>query len=185
MSTNDTAALQGAAPTVNVQPIERRSLDALTRCMTVLPDEGAAAGVDGLYTVVSDSGKAYVVDVREGTCECPDHEYRKPSGGCIHRRRVAFAIGAEPVPVGLEGVDPRLGEHIDAEPRVAATDGGTAEVGVDAEAETDGRDDDRGRPDDCACHDVDAGLPCWACFRDGFDAPNPAEPAADVDGEGR
>ena len=33
------------------------------------------------------------------------------------------------------------------------------------------RDSD-GRPDDCDCWDAD--LPCWPCYRDGFDTPNPS-----------
>lgn len=27
--------------------------------------------------------------------------------------------------------------------------------------------------------DVRAAVPCWPCYRDGFDAPNPDEPATD------
>lgn len=30
-----------------------------------------------------------------------------------------------------------------------------------------------GRPGDCSCWDADAELPCWPCYRDGFDVPNP------------
>jgi len=38
---------------------------------------------------------------------------------------------------------------------------------------------DSQRPDDCGCWNADADLPCWPCFRDGFNDQNPAEPAAD------
>ena len=31
-----------------------------------------------------------------------------------------------------------------------------------------------GRGDDCDCWDADAALPCWPCYRDGFDVPNPS-----------
>jgi hypothetical protein len=30
-----------------------------------------------------------------------------------------------------------------------------------------------GRGDDCDCWDADAALPCWPCYRDGFEVPNP------------
>lgn len=37
--------------------------------------------------------------------------------------------------------------------------------------------DDDGRPDDCGCGDWNAGLelPCWPCYRDGFEEPASAE----------
>jgi hypothetical protein len=28
---------------------------------------------------------------------------------------------------------------------------------------------------DCDCWDADAELPCWPCYRDGFDVPNAGE----------
>ena len=30
------------------------------------------------------------------------------------------------------------------------------------------------RPEDCDCNGVLDTLPCWPCYRDGFDAPNPS-----------
>lgn len=30
-----------------------------------------------------------------------------------------------------------------------------------------------GRPDDCTCLSTFEELPCWPCFRDGFETPNP------------
>jgi hypothetical protein len=87
----------------------QRVADALTRYMTVLPEEGRAKGAPGLYTVVSDSGRSYLVDERMGTCECPDHRYRERE--CIHLLRVAFATGAEPIPAwaNRDAVDDQLG----------------------------------------------------------------------------
>lgn len=35
------------------------------------------------------------------------------------------------------------------------------------------------RPDDCRCWDPDADLPCWPCYRAGFDAPNSDTPATE------
>lgn len=40
-------------------------------------------------------------------------------------------------------------------------------------------EDDDGRPEDCMCWNADLDLPCWYCFRAGFDDQNPAEPGAD------
>jgi hypothetical protein len=31
-----------------------------------------------------------------------------------------------------------------------------------------------GRPEDCDCWDPEGDLPCWPCYRDGFDVPNPS-----------
>jgi hypothetical protein len=45
----------------------------------------------------------------------------------------------------------------------------TTQEGTDAELT-----DFDGRPDDCDCWDADAELPCWPCYRDGFDVPNPS-----------
>lgn len=37
--------------------------------------------------------------------------------------------------------------------------------------------DEDGRPDKCDCGNwnADTGLPCWPCYRDGFDEPASAE----------
>ena len=159
--------------------LDPRDVRALTEYLTVLDDVDRAAGDDDLYLVVSQSGREYLVDVRTGTCECADHEYRGIH--CKHARRVEFATGEQAIPAGVEGVDDRLGEHVDTEPRVAATDGGI--IVADDEGEI--LEDDSERPDDCQCWDIDAGLACWACYAAGYWAQNPAEPAADEDGEGQ
>lgn len=141
-----------------------RDVRALTEYMSVLPDGG------DVFTVVSE-GPTYAVAAREGRCTCPDHQYREER--CKHLRRVAFATGDRPVPahVDVAAVDPDLGEHVAAGPRVAATDGGEIlEAGDDEEVLDDGTDE---RPADCECGEwnADGALPCWACFRDGFEAP--------------
>ncbi|WP_255190992.1 hypothetical protein [Natronobeatus ordinarius] len=84
---------------------------ALTQYLTVLEDYDRARGVDGLYMVVSQSGRVYFVDARLGACECPDHQYRNRR--CKYIRRVAFVIGAEPIPIGI---DPQLALHVSGEP---------------------------------------------------------------------
>lgn len=40
------------------------------------------------------------------------------------------------------------------------------------------------RPDDCVCWDADAELPCWPCYRAGFETQNPDEPAAEEEDDG-
>jgi hypothetical protein len=101
--------------------VEPRTERALTEYMTVLPDGG------DVYTVVGENGSTYRVDGREGRCTCPDHEHRRPDGGCKHIRRVAFATGQRPVPGAVDGVDEWLGEHTEGEVRTVATDGGVTQ----------------------------------------------------------
>lgn len=113
--------------------LDERDIRALTQYLTVLEDQGRVCGADDLYLVVSQSGSEYLVDARERTCECPDHEYRGVH--CKHQRRVEFATGERPIPDGINDVDPSLGEHVSASPQAVATDGGVA-LG-----EMDGRDE--------------------------------------------
>jgi hypothetical protein len=136
--------------------------------MAVLPEGGE------IFTVVGQNGGTYSVDAREGRCTCPDAEYNLDSGErCKHERRVALATGRQPVPADVDGVDEQLGEHTDATPQVAATDGGVIDAGDEGVILDE--DEDGGRPDDCECAPCLGELPCWACYREGFDVP------ADVD----
>lgn len=141
--------------------LDQRDVRALKEYMTTLPLGG------DVYSVTTQSGSEYRVDAREGRCTCPDHQYRGVR--CKHVRRVAFATGERPIPawVNTDEVDAQLGEHVEETPKVAATDGGVtlAEFGADD------RDDDR--PKDCGCAPSMEGLPCWPCYRDGFETPNP------------
>lgn len=158
--------------------LDPRDVRALTEYLTVLGDIGRARGADDLYLVVSQSGREYLVDGRTGACECSDHRYRGVR--CKHARRVEFATGERAVPAGVDGVDERLGEHVDGTPRVAVTDGGKA-LEVDDAGDGEPREDDPGRADrpaECSCWDPDGKLPCWPCYRDGFEEPNPEAPAA-------
>jgi len=148
------------------ESIEPRTERALTECMTVLPEGG------DVYTVVGENQNGeYQVDARTGVCSCDDFKYREPADGCKHVRRVAFATGARPVPIDVDGVDEHLGEHVESSPRRAAVaDGGE----VLEEQKGDGGDE---RPADCDCGDLHnsprVDLPCWPCYRDGFREPNP------------
>ena len=94
--------------------LDQRDVDALTSCMTVLEDVGRARGAPGLYVVVSDSGRSYLVDVEGGCCECDDSLYRHPEGGCKHYRRVLLATGRRAIPAwaNRDAIDPHLGEHV-------------------------------------------------------------------------
>ena len=173
---------------------EPRTVRALTEYHSVLDDVRPARGADGLYTVVSQSGKSYTVDARTGACSCPDatHNLDVDDGErCKHARRVGFATGERPIPADVAavvGVDPDLGQHVDGVLRFVAADGGIIEAGDDGEILDDGDDsadestdegDESGadaRPDGCDCGEWNDGLsiPCWPCYRDGFEGPTPA-----------
>jgi hypothetical protein len=70
----------------------------------------------------------------------------------------------------VDGVDEELGEHTEAVPRVVASDGGIIEAGHDGEILEGGADE---RPGDWDCWDADGALPCFACYKAGFEEPNP------------
>lgn len=103
----------GEAQYAHVDDLDDR---ALSQYLTVLENQGRVCGCDGQYLVVSESGSEYLVDARLEACECPDYEYRDRR--CKHLRRVAFAIGAEPVPAafGPDDVAGDLGEHVSGDP---------------------------------------------------------------------
>jgi len=108
--------------------LDDRDARALTESMVVLPEGG------DIFTVVGENGGGeYQVDARKDRCTCPDHTYREVQ--CKHIRRVAFATGERAIPawVDTSAVDPVLGEHVDATPQAAATDGGVVERDSSAE----------------------------------------------------
>jgi len=129
------------AQSAELTALPDRTQDALTEVMSVLDDIGLARGAPDLYLVVSSSGSEYLVDTREGTCECPDDEYREIT--CKHRRRVAFATGERPIPgwVQRDRLDDHFGEHVDGTPRFSATDGGVAQARFDDGELTDPEND--------------------------------------------
>jgi hypothetical protein len=99
----------------------------------------------------------YTVHVERGIpsdCTCPAFEYQ--DGACKHM--VAIAI-REPI---LEAVS--------AEPATRADGGVTVEA--------DGRNHSNERPEDCECIEI-GDLPCWLCYRDGFEEPNPFAEVSD------
>jgi hypothetical protein len=135
--------------------LDARDARALTEYMTVLAEGG------DVYSVTTESGSEYRVDARAGRCTCPDARHNLDDAeACKHEKRVAFATGARPVPahVDVAAVDPDLGAHVDARPRVA-TDGG--------EVVAPNPDDDGDDSDDCACAELPDGVPCFPCYADG------------------
>lgn len=100
-----------ATRTTNVSAeLDRRDVLALTQYLTVLDDLPPVDGHEDQYVVVSESGSEYFVDLRDGSCSCPDYRYR--GGRCKHIRRVEFATGARAIPAGIDGVDPDIGRHL-------------------------------------------------------------------------
>lgn len=90
--------------------LEERDVLALTQYLTVLDDLPSVAGKEDRYVVVSESGAAYLVDLRAGTCTCPDYRFR--GNRCKHIRRVEFATGEREIPPGIDGIDPDIGRHL-------------------------------------------------------------------------
>ena len=94
----------------------------------------------------------YSVHVESGIpahCSCPAWEYQE--GACKHM--VAVAI-REPV---LEAASET--------PAMRADGGMTVEAGENDQLNE--------RPDECDCLPSFEELPCWPCYRDGFEEPNP------------
>ena len=128
--------------------LDRRDVRALTEHMTVCEHVGRARRADDLYLVVSQSGYEYLVDVRQGRCECPDAEHNLPTEDgrqtCKHVAAVTFTTGMRPLPAGTDrdAINPQLvrAEHVDGHPTITAagvaTDGGELLEDVD---EDDGR----------------------------------------------
>ena len=46
-----------------------------------------------LFSVTTESGSEYTVDLREPACTCPDFQYRDEIGECKHIRRVRIEVG--------------------------------------------------------------------------------------------
>jgi hypothetical protein len=165
-----------ANESIDVEPRTRR---ALGEPLSVVSLDGTPVESrdDTVVLVVSHSGESYHVDAEMGRCECPDHTHRDVD--CKHIRRARAALGLEPVDsqvLAAVDVDATLGDTAPG-PVVATSDGGIIDAGDEGEI-LDESDDDQdtdgdGRPDECDCGNWNAGLglPCWPCYRDGFDEP--------------
>ena len=77
--------------------IGKRTRRACEQSMTVVPHGRGS----GMFDVYSESGNEYVVDLRDGVCECGDFIHREFQGGCKHQRRVRIEFGITDVPHGL------------------------------------------------------------------------------------
>lgn len=88
----------------SVQPdIEPRTLRAATQHMTVIEEARS------LFSVTTQSGSEYTVDLREPACTCPDFEYRDSIEECKHIRRVRIEVGQ----VDTDALEARLAETAD------------------------------------------------------------------------
>jgi predicted nucleic acid-binding Zn finger protein len=165
--------------------IEPRTERALSEALSVLTLEGhpVESPDRSVVMVVSHSGETYHVDAAAGVCECPDYEYNLPEGDretCKHIARARISLGRQPVDAQVLAevdVDNTLAANAPG-PVVATSDGGIIEAGDEGEVLDEGDGDgDGGRPDECDCGDwnADADLPCWPCYRDGFEEPASAE----------
>lgn len=79
----------------------KRTIRAAEEPMTVV---AIAPEMYRVHTAPDDNDDldVYVVDEREGACECPDHQYNTPTGGCKHRRRVQMTTGERDIPLGAD-----------------------------------------------------------------------------------
>ena len=102
---------------------DERAAKALTESMTVLDDRLEDVR-DEEFRVYTPTG-TYTVDMVAETCDCPDALHR--GARCKHQRRVDYARGAVPIPgwAEREAIDPQLGQHLSASPRIATADGRT------------------------------------------------------------
>ncbi|MDB9279991.1 hypothetical protein PN416_06330 [Halorubrum ezzemoulense] len=85
----------------SIQPdVEPRTVRAATEHMSVIEEAPA------MFSVTTQSGSEYDVDLREGVCSCPDYRNREPEGGCKHLRRTRLTVGQ----VDIEALETKLVE---------------------------------------------------------------------------
>lgn len=103
---------------------DERAAKALTEAMTVLDNALDHDLRDEEFLVVTPRG-TYTVDAIAEVCDCPDALHRGVR--CKHQRRVDYARGAVPIPgwADRSAIDPQLGQHLAASPRIATADGRT------------------------------------------------------------
>jgi len=148
----------------NPTDLPKRAIRALTEKMTVLPDTGRVNDADDLYLVVSESGSEYLVDAREGACDCPDARHNLTADeSCKHERRVRYATGETLIPAwtNADAIDPQLGTHTSTNPVRAAADGGVVKPIENSPA----LDEPKHECDNDWCDGPDGtSLPCFGCF---------------------
>jgi predicted nucleic acid-binding Zn finger protein len=62
-----------------------------------------------LFSVTTQSGSEYTVDLREPACSCPDFKYRESVSECKHIRRVRIEVGQ----VDIETLETELTQTAD------------------------------------------------------------------------
>jgi len=88
----------------SVQPdIEPRTIRAATEHMTVIEEARS------LFSVTTQSGSEYTVDLREPACTCPDFQHRSDVQECKHIRRVRIEVGQ----VDTDALEARLADTAD------------------------------------------------------------------------
>lgn len=115
-----------AGDTATSPRFDERAAKALTESMSVLDNRTFGDLRNEEFLVVTPTGTYHVSAIAE-TCDCPDALHRAPDEGCKHRLRVAMACGERPIPgwVDVEAIDPQLGQHLAASPRIMTVDGRT------------------------------------------------------------
>ncbi|PSQ44454.1 hypothetical protein BRD17_04000 [Halobacteriales archaeon SW_7_68_16] len=145
--------------------IEPRTERALSECLSVVALNGTPVDNrdETVVMVVSHTGESYHVDAELGWCECPDLRHRNVE--CKHIQRARVALGIEPV-------DSRVLAAIDVDPTLATNAPGPIVATSDSRIDHEG-DWTPLRPSDCDCGGWNDGedLPCWPCYRDGFEEP--------------
>jgi len=145
--------------------------------MTVLPDTGRVKDAADLYLVVSESGAEYLVDAREGVCECPDYQHREPEEGCKHIQRIGYATGTTQIPewVNPAEIDSQLGAQTNATVSVSPAPSSDRELETETSLEqplqtdggttTESGDSEKCPNGDARCDGPDGDeLPCFPCF---------------------
>lgn len=142
--------------------VEPRTQRALTQTMTVLSTDGTPItdSDTDVVSVISGSESTYIVDTREESCTCPDHQHNHRQ--CKHIRRARMVMGIDVIDADLlrnYDIDDDFGFHAPGH-IVAASDGGEIEPeGVDTDVE--GSDDtdtdtntDTEESDEITGHDI-------------------------------
>jgi len=131
---------------------------------------GAEKDEHRYIVTVEDQNGLFIPD----KCECPADQYNDDYS---YKHQVAVATVGGPVVLGA-AMAYTSDRSSQSEPTTMVdkirTGRGT-DVGSDVDDDVAGDSDAVDRPDDCNCAPfmADHGLPCWPCYRDGFEMPNP------------
>ena len=88
----------------SIQPdVEPRTVRAATEHMTVIEE------AQSMFSVTTQSGSEYTVDLREPACTCPDFQYRDDVTECKHIIRTRLTVGQ----VDLDELEARIAETAD------------------------------------------------------------------------